>query len=71
MEKIKFFSGKLIIKSIGVAIVFMSFYYVFDNLDIYNQYKELQSRLNNKLEYIAELESDIDKMNQQINDLVC
>ena len=69
MEKIKFFSGKLIIKSIGVAIVFMSFYYVFDNLDIYNQYKELQSRLNNKLEYIAELESDIDKMNQQINDL--
>ena len=69
MEKIKFFSKKLIIKSIGVAIVFMSFYYVFDNLDIYNQYKELQSRLNNKLEYIAELESDIDKMNQQINDL--
>ncbi len=69
MEKIKFFSKKLIIKSIGVAIVFMSFYYVFDNLYIYNQYKEHQSRLNNKLEYIAELESDIDKMNQQINDL--
>ncbi len=69
MEKIKFFSGKLIIKSIGVAIAFMSFYYVFDNLDVYNQYKELQSRSNNKLEYIAELESDIDKMNQQINDL--
>ena len=69
MEKIKFFSRKLIIKSIGVAIVFMSFYYVFDNLYIYNQYKEHQSRLNNKLEYIAELESDIDKMNQQINDL--
>lgn len=69
MEKIKFFSKKLIIKSIGVAIVFMSFYYVFDNLYIYNQYKDHQSRLNNKLEYIAELESDIDKMNQQINDL--
>ena len=69
MEKIKFFSRKLIIKSIGVAIVFMSFYYVFDNLYIYNQYKDHQSRLNNKLEYIAELESDIDKMNQQINDL--
>ena len=69
MEKIKFFSRKLIIKIIGVAIVFMSFYYVFDNLYIYNQYKDHQSRLNNKLEYIAELESDIDKMNQQINDL--
>ena len=36
MEKIKFFSRKLIIKSIGVVIVFMSFYFVFDNLNLKN-----------------------------------
>ena len=69
MEKIKFFSGKLIIKSIGVAIVFMSFYFVFDNLDSYNQYKSLQSKLNSKLQYVTELQNDIDQMNQEINDL--
>ena len=69
MEKIKFFSRKLIIKSIGVVIVFMSFYFVFDNLDSYNQYKSLQSKLNSKLEYVTELQNDIDQMNQQINDL--
>ena len=69
MEKIKFFSRKLIIKSIGVAIVFMSFYFVFDNLDSYNQYKSLQSKLNSKLQYVTELQNDIDQMNQQINDL--
>jgi len=69
MEKIKFFSRKLIIKSIGVVIVFMSFYFVFDNLDSYNQYKSLQSKLNSKLQYVTELQNDIDQMNQQINDL--
>ena len=69
MEKIKFFSRKLIIKSIGVDIVFMSFYFVFDNLDSYNQYKSLQSKLNSKLQYVTELQNDIDQMNQQINDL--
>ncbi len=69
MEKIKFFSRKLIIKSIGVVIVFMSFYFVFDNLDSYNQYKALQSKLNSKLQYVTELQNDIDQMNQQINDL--
>ena len=69
MEKIKFFSRKLIIKSIGVVIVFMSFYFVFDNLDSYNQYKSLQSKLNSQLQYVTELQNDIDQMNQQINDL--
>ena len=69
MEKIKFFSRKLIKKSIGVVIVFMSFYFVFDNLDSYNQYKSLQSKLNSKLQYVTELQNDIDQMNQQINDL--
>ena len=69
MEKIKFFSRKLIIKSIGVVIVFMSFYFVFDNLDSYNQYKSLQSKLNSKLQNVTELQNDIDQMNQQINDL--
>ena len=69
MEKIKFFRRKLIIKSIGVVIVFMSFYFVFDNLDSYNQYKSLQSKLNSKLQYVTELQNDIDQMNQQINDL--
>ena len=69
MEKIKFFSRILIIKSIGVVIVFMSFYFVFDNLDSYNQYKSLQSKLNSKLQYVTELQNDIDQMNQQINDL--
>ena len=69
MEKIKFFSRKLIIKSIGVVIVFMSFYFVIDNLDSYNQYKSLQSKLNSKLQYVTELQNDIDQMNQQINDL--
>ncbi len=69
MEKIKFFSRKLVIKSIGVVIVFMSFYFVFDNLDSYNQYKSLQSKLNSKLQYVTELQNDIDQMNQQINDL--
>ena len=69
MEKIKFFSRKLVIKSVGVVIVFMSFYFVFDNLDSYNQYKSLQSKLNSKLEYVTELQNDIDQMNQQINDL--
>ena len=69
MEKIKFFSRKLVIKSIGVVIVFMSFYFVFDNLDSYNQYKALQSKLNSKLQYVTELQNDIDQMNQQINDL--
>ena len=69
MEKIKFFSRKLIIKSIGVVIVFMSFYFVFDNLDSYNQYKSLQSKLTSKLQYVTELQNDIDQMNQQINDL--
>ena len=69
MEKIKFFSRKLTIKSIGVVIVFMSFYFVFDNLDSYNQYKSLQSKLNSKLQYVTELQNDIDQMNQQINDL--
>ena len=69
MEKIKFFSRKLIIKSIGVVIFFMSFYFVFDNLDSYNQYKSLQSKLNSKLQYVTELQNDIDQMNQQINDL--
>ncbi len=69
MEKIKFFSRKLIIKSIGVVIVFMSFYFVFDNLDSYNQYKSLESKLNSKLQYVTELQNDIDQMNQQINDL--
>ena len=69
MEKIKFFSRKLIIKTIGVVIVFMSFYFVFDNLDSYNQYKSLQSKLNSKLQYVTELQNDIDQMNQQINDL--
>ena len=69
MEKIKFFSRKLIIKSICVVIVFMSFYFVFDNLDSYNQYKSLQSKLNSKLQYVTELQNDIDQMNQQINDL--
>ena len=69
MEKIKFFSRKLIIKSIGVVIVFISFYFVFDNLDSYNQYKSLQSKLNSKLQYVTELQNDIDQMNQQINDL--
>ena len=69
MEKIKFFSRKLIIKSIGVVIVFMSFYFAFDNLDSYNQYKSLQSKLNSKLQYVTELQNDIDQMNQQINDL--
>ena len=69
MEKIKFFSRKLIIKSIGVVIVFMSFYFVFDNLDSYNQYESLQSKLNSKLQYVTELQNDIVQMNQQINDL--
>tara|TARA_Y100001936_G_scaffold172231_1_gene168575 strand:+ start:1205 stop:1594 length:390 start_codon:yes stop_codon:yes gene_type:complete len=69
MEKIKFFSRKLVIKSVGVVIVFMSFYFVFDNLDSYNQYKSLQSKLNSKLQYVTELQNDIDQMNQQINDL--
>ena len=69
MEKIKFFSRKLIIKSIGVVIDIMSFYFFFDNLDSYNQYKSLQSKLNSKLQYVTELQNDIDQMNQQINDL--
>ena len=47
----------------------MSFYFVFDNLDSYNQYESLQSKLNSKLQYVTELQNDIDQMNQQINDL--
>ncbi len=69
MEKIKYLSRKLILKTVGALIVFMSFYYVFDNLDVYNQYKDHESRLNNRLEYLAQLQSDIDQMNQQIDDL--
>ncbi len=69
MEKIKFFGRKLIVKTVGVLIVFMSLYYSFSNLDVYSEYKDHMSRLNDKLEYRAELISEIDKMNQQIDDL--